>query len=64
MDATGVAIGTVKNIIDGLVYQQFARIEGNKRFLTNADRLLMLWATNYGQILKPKLLHTRFAFRK
>ena len=63
MGATGVAIGTVKNIIDGLVYQQFARIEGNKRFLTNVDRLLMLWATNYGQNLKPKLLQTRFAFR-
>ena len=63
MDATGVAIGTVKNIIDGLIYQKFARVEGNKRFLTNADRLLMLWAANYGLILKPKLLQTRFAFR-
>ena len=63
MDATGVAIGTVKNIIDGLNYQKFARVEGNKRFLTNADRLLMLWATNYGLILKPKLLQTRFTFR-
>ena len=63
MEETGVAIGTVKNIIDGMVYQQFARVEGNKRFLTNADRLLMLWATNYGLILKPKLLQTRFAFR-
>lgn len=63
MDATGVAIGTVKNIIDGMVYQQFARIEGNKRFLTNTDRLLMLWATNYGPTLKPKLLQTRFTFR-
>lgn len=63
MDATGVAIGTVKNIIDGLIYQQFVRVENNKRFLTNTDRLLMLWATNYGQNLKPKLLQTRFAFR-
>lgn len=63
MDATGVAIGTVKNIIDGMIYQQFVRVENNKRFLTNTDRLLMLWATNYGQNLKPKLLQTRFAFR-
>lgn len=63
MNVTGVAIGTVKNIIDGMVYQQFARVEGNKRFLMNADRLLMLWVNNYGQILKPKLLQTRFAFR-
>ena len=63
MNATGVAIGTVKNIIDGMVYQQFVRVEGNKRFLTNVDRLLMLWATNYGLNLKPKLLQTRFAFR-
>ncbi len=63
VEAAGVAIGTVKNIIDGMVYQRFARIEGRKRFLTNTDQLLMLWATNYGQILKPKLLQTRFAFR-
>lgn len=63
MDATGVAIGTVKNIIDGMIYQQFVRVENNKRFLTNTDRLMMLWATNYGQNLKPKLLQTRFAFR-
>lgn len=63
MGATGVAIGTVKNIIDGMIYQQFVRVENNKRFLINTDRLLMLWATNYGQNLKPKLLQTRFAFR-
>lgn len=63
MDATGVSIGTVKNIIDGMIYQQFARVERNKRFLTNTDRLLMLWATNYGHIMKPRLLQTRFAFR-
>lgn len=63
MDATGVAIGTVKNVIDGLIYQQFVRVEKNKRFLTNTDRLLMLWATNYGLNLKPKLFQTRFAFR-
>lgn len=63
MDATGVAIGTVKNIIDGMIYQQFVHVEKNKRFLTNTDRLLMLWATNYGQNLKPKLFQTRFAFR-
>lgn len=63
MDATGVAIGTVKNVIDGLMYQQFVRVEKNKRFLTNTDRLLMLWATNYGLNLKPKLFQTRFAFR-
>lgn len=63
VDATGVAIGTVKNVIDGLVHQQFARVEGNKRFLINTDRLLQLWASNYGQFLKPKLAQTHFAFR-
>ncbi len=63
MDATGVAIGTVKNIIDGLIYQQFVRVENNKRFLANTGRLLMIWANNYGQNLKPKLIQTRFAFR-
>lgn len=63
MDATGVAIGTVKNIIDGMIYQQFVRVEKNKRFLTNTDRLLMIWATNYGLNLKPRLFQARFAFR-
>ncbi len=63
MAATGVSIGTVKNILDGMIYHQFARVEEGKRFLINADRLLMLWANNYGQVLKPKLLLSRFAFR-
>lgn len=62
-EATGVAIGTVKNVVDGMAYYQFARIEGRKRFLTNIDRLLMLWAANYGMTLKPKLLLARMAFR-
>lgn len=62
-EATGVSIGTVKNIIDGMVYQNFARVEGRKRFLSNIDRLLMLWSANYGQNLKPKLFLTRMTFR-
>lgn len=62
-DATDVAIGTVKNIIDGMVHQRFARVEGNKRILLNTDRLLSIWAANYGQILKPKLELGRFTFR-
>lgn len=61
-NATGVAIGTVKNIIDGMKFQRLAQVE-NHRFIINADRLLMLWSTNYGVNLKPKLQHTRFAFR-
>lgn len=63
VDATGVSVGTVKNIIGGLVYHQFARVEGNKRFLINTERLLKLWSANYGQILKPKLFRGRFSFR-
>ena len=63
MDMTEVAIGTVKNTIDGMIYQQFIRVENNKRFLANTERLLQLWAYNYGQSLKPKLLQSRFAFR-
>lgn len=48
MNATGVSIGTVKNIIDGMVYQQFARVDGKKRFLTNSDRLLMFGRLTMG----------------
>lgn len=62
-DATGVAIGTVKNIIDGMVRQQLARVEDGKRYILNSDRLLMLWSANYGQYLKPKLLQARYTFR-
>lgn len=61
--ATGVAIGTVKNIIDGMIYQRFAKLEGNKRFLLNIDKLLMVWGANYCQILRPKLLLLKMKFR-
>lgn len=62
-DATGVAIGTVKNIIDGMIYQHFVRTDKNKRFLINIDKLLMLWGANYCQNLRPKLLLSRMKFR-
>lgn len=61
--ATGVAIGTVKNVIAGMVYRQFARVEGRKRFLTNIERLLTHWIIGYGQNLRPKLFVTRMKFR-
>ncbi len=61
--ATGVSIGTVKNVMDGLLGQQFVRMEGGRRFLINIDRLLMLWSVNYAQNLKPSLFVTRMRFR-
>lgn len=61
--ATGVAIGSVKNVIDGMVSKRFVKVEGRKRILINVDRLLTLWALNYGQNLKPKLLEGHLAFR-
>lgn len=63
VDATGVSIGTVKNIIDGLISLQFVHIENGRRFLKNTDRLLSLWASNFEVTLKPKLFLTRFVFR-
>lgn len=63
MDATGVAIGTVKNIIDGMIHHQFVRVEGKKRFLINTERLMTLWSHNYALNLKPKLMQGRFVFR-
>lgn len=62
--ATGVAIGTVKNIIDGMIDQHFVKVDGRKRYLINIDRLLNLWAVNFGQTLKPKLLLARMDFRE
>lgn len=61
--ATGISIGSIKNIIDGMAYHGFVRINGRKRILSNIDRLLSLWCDNFDITLKPKLLLSRMTFR-
>ncbi len=60
---TGVALGTVKNVIDELVARNFILVTDKGRILKNRKALLDLWVENYNQVLKPKLLMGRMAFR-
>lgn len=60
---TGVALGTVKNVIDELVARNFILVTDKGRILKNRKALLDLWVENYNQVLKPKLLMGRLAFR-
>ena len=60
---TGVALGTVKNVIDELVARNFIIVTDKGRTLKNRKALLDLWIENYNQVLKPKLLMGRLAFR-
>ena len=60
---TGVALGTVKNVIDELVARNFILVTDKGRILKNRKALLDLWIENYNQVLKPKLLMGRLAFR-
>ena len=60
---TGVALGTVKNVLDELVARNFILVTEKGRILKNRRALLDLWIENYNQVLKPKLLMGRLAFR-
>ena len=60
---TGVALGTVKNVIDELVARKFILVTDKGRILKNRKALLDLWVENYNQVLKPKLMMGRMTFR-
>lgn len=60
---TGVALGTVKNVIDELVARNFILVTDKGRILKNRKALLDLWIESYNQVLKPKLLMGRLTFR-
>ena len=60
---TGVALGTVKNVIDELVARNFILVTDTGRILKNRKALLDFWIESYNQVLKPKLLMGRLAFR-
>lgn len=60
---TGVALGTVKNVIDELVKRSFILTTDKGRILKNRKALLHLWVENYNQVMKPKLLMGRMSFR-
>jgi hypothetical protein len=60
-DATGVALGTVKNVVDSLDAAYILTSERG-RFLKNTDELLEQWAIGYNRTLKPKLLLGNMSF--
>ena len=62
-EKTGVALGTVKNVIDELVTRNFILVTDKGRILKNQKALLDRWVENYNQVLKPKLLLGKMAFR-
>jgi len=62
-DQCNVSLGTVKNIFDELEARKFVLTTKRKRILKDKRRLLDLWVENYNQVLKPKLLVKRLAFK-
>ena len=62
-DATGVAVGNVKNIIDGLREAGFILPVTKKKIaLQNKRELLERWVTAYGEILRPALFLEAYNF--
>ncbi len=59
---TGVAIGTVKNVITELINRKFVLQTQKKRILKNHAKLLDLWVENYN-LQKPKWLLGTMRFR-
>ncbi len=61
--ATGVSLGSVKNVINELVSLHYILVTEKGRFLKNHKKLLEQWTVSYNQLLKPKLLLGRMSFR-
>jgi hypothetical protein len=59
--ATGVALGNVTNIINGLKeYGFLVKIDANTLKLVNTKELLEKWVTGYNEKLKPTLILGRY----
>lgn len=61
--ATGVSLGSIKNVFNVLVERNFILPANGKRILKNKSALFNLWVENYNQVLKPKLLLGKMSFR-
>lgn len=62
-EATGVSLGTIKNVMDELIASHYILVTEKGRFLKNRKGLLEQWVINYNQVLKPKLLLGKMSFR-
>ncbi|HRW84486.1 MAG TPA: type IV toxin-antitoxin system AbiEi family antitoxin, partial [Bacteroidales bacterium] len=62
---SGIAVGSVKLILDGLIEEGFVLRKNDKELkLTNKKDLLLKWITCYNEKLKPNLLLGNFNFMK
>jgi len=62
-EATKVSLGTIKNVINGLIAQDYVLVTNKGRFMKNQKALLDLWVISYHQVLKPKLLLSNMSFK-
>lgn len=62
-EATGVSLGSIKNVINELISLHYVLVTEKGRFLKNHKKLLEQWTVSYNQLLKPKLLLGRMSFR-
>jgi hypothetical protein len=62
--ATGLALGTVSNVITGLIHHGFIRVHEGERILTQKEYLMDKWAEAFPNELMPKLNPRRFATDK
>lgn len=62
-EATGVSLGSIKNVMDELVASHYLLVTEKGRFLKNRKELLEQWIISYNQVLKPRLLLGRMSFR-
>ena len=60
---TGFSIGMIKNTIDELSERRLILHVGKRRILSRYKELLDLWVERYNELVKPKLILRRMAFR-
>jgi len=62
-EVSGLSLGSIKNAIDDLTSRKYVAESNSQRILINRDELIDLWQQRYNEVLKPKLLLKRMAFR-
>jgi Uncharacterized protein conserved in bacteria len=62
-EKTNLSLGTIKNVMEELITNNFILKTDKGRFLKNKKKLLERWVMAYNQTLKPKLLLDQMTFR-
>lgn len=62
-EVTGISLGSVKNAIEDLTIRKFIATSGRDRKLINREELIELWQQRYNEMVKPKSLLKRVAFK-